>query len=93
MTIKDYCLQISRLLEGTNNISKRDKFIELANQYVSNKKEALSKIKSIYGGMGSFNDMVLYKDGKVDFEGNEKLNILRKELYDAVLSEIIEFKY
>lgn len=40
--------------------------------------------------MGSFNDMVLYKDGKFDIEANEKLDVLREILYHAVLSEIIE---
>lgn len=42
--------------------------------------------------MGSFNDLVLYKDGKVDIEANEKLSVLREDLYKAVLSEIIELK-
>ncbi|MDR6156907.1 hypothetical protein QF023_000423 [Chryseobacterium sp. SLBN-27] len=92
MTIKDYCLQISKLLEGTDNQEKSKVFIQLGNLYVTHKKEALSNIKNIYGGMGSFNDLVLYKDGKVDIEANEKLSALREDLYKAVLSEIIELR-
>lgn len=90
MTIKEYCLQINKLLEGTDNRGKSDLFLRLGNQYVTDKKEALSNIKSLYRGMGSFNDMVLYKDGKADIEANEKLDVLREILYYAVLSEIIE---
>lgn len=92
MTIKDYCLQISKLLEGTDNHEKSKAFIQLGNLYITHKKEALSNIKNIYEGMGSFNDLVLYKDGKVDIEANEKLSVLREDLYKAVLSEIIELK-
>jgi hypothetical protein len=92
MTIKDYCLQISKLLEGTNNSDKSDTFIWFANHYDFDKSDVISKIKSIYGGMGSFSDMVLYKNGKVDLEGNERLSILREGLYNAVASEIIKMR-
>lgn len=91
MTIRDYCLQISKLLEDTDH-EKSKVFIQLGNLYVTHKKEALSNIKNIYGGMGSFNDLVLNKDGKVDIEANEKLSALREDLYKAVLSEIIELR-
>jgi ribosomal protein S24E len=92
MTIKNYCLQISKLLEGTNNSDKSDTFTSLANHYDFDKNDVISKIKSMYGGMGSFSDMVLYKNGKVDFEGNEKLSIVREELYNAVASEISKMR-
>ncbi|MGE4513136.1 MAG: hypothetical protein AB7E26_04880 [Chryseobacterium sp.] len=91
MTIKDYCLQISELLEKAD-YEKSKVFIQLGNLYVTHKEEALSIIKKMYGGMGSFNDLVLYKDGKVDIEANEKLSVLREDLYKAVLSEIIELR-
>lgn len=90
MTIKDYCLQINQLLEEIDHSEKSDTFVRLANQYVTDKNKALSNIRSIYGGMGSFNDMILYKEGKADVEANEKLSALREGLYNAVLSEIIE---
>lgn len=91
MTIKDYCLQISKLLKETDH-EKSKAFIQLGNLYVTHKKEALSNIKNIYGGMGSFNNLVLYKDGKVDIEANKKLSILREDFYKEVLSEIIELR-
>ena len=92
MTIKDYCLQISKLLEGTNNSDKINTFLWLAKNYDSNKRDILSKIRNMYGGMGSFSDMVLYKDGQVDFEGNEKLHALREGLYNAVAAEIVKLR-
>lgn len=92
MTIKDYCLQIGQLLKKTDDTEKSDIFLYLGNLYTSDKKEALSNIQSIYGGMGSFSDMVIYKDGKIDLEANEKLSALREDLYNAVLSEIIELR-
>jgi len=92
MTVKDYCLQISKLLKETDNHEKSKAFIQLGSLYVTHKKEALSNIKNIYGGMGSFNDLVLYKDGKIDIEANEKFSALRENLYKAVLSEIIELR-
>jgi hypothetical protein len=91
MTIKDYCLQISKLLEEADH-EKSKAFIQLGNLYVINREEALSNIKNIYGGMDSFNDFVLYKDEKVDIESNEKLSALREDLYKAVVSEIIELR-
>ncbi|UPQ76970.1 DUF6966 domain-containing protein [Chryseobacterium nepalense] len=91
MTIKDYCLQISKLLEEADH-EKSKAFIQLGNLYVINREEALSNIKNIYGGMGSFNDFVLFKDEKVDVEANEKLSALREDLYKAVVSEIIELR-
>ena len=54
--------------------------------------EVVKKILSIYGGMGSFNDLVLQKNYKksmseeeyeILLEGNDKLDKLRHELYNA----------
>lgn len=42
------------------------------------------EILSIYGGMGSFNDLVLYKDNKLLIEENNQLDKLRKELFFCI---------
>jgi hypothetical protein len=39
-------------------------------------------IKALFGGMGSLNDLVLSKDGKPLTHENNKLDALRKELYE-----------
>ena len=48
--------------------------------------EAKSRILSMFGGMGSFNDLVLYRDGKVLFRENEELSRLRTEIYNLCRS-------
>lgn len=40
-----------------------------------------TEILRIYGGMGSFNDLVLYKQGQPMTKENQKLDELRKELF------------
>lgn len=43
---------------------------------------AIIDIKVLFGGMGSLNDLVLSKDGKPLIHENNKLDELRKELYE-----------
>ena len=45
--------------------------------------ELVRKILSIYGGMGSFNDLIIQKDYKMLREENDKLRKLRHELSKA----------
>jgi len=42
---------------------------------------ASAKILSMYGGMGSLNDLVLYKDGQPLTRDNSELDVLRSKLY------------
>ncbi|NVJ90936.1 MAG: hypothetical protein HWE34_04725 [Methylocystaceae bacterium] len=50
-------------------------------------KDLRYKIKRMYGGMGSFNDLVLMSsEYKPDIEGNEKLDELRHQLYELITS-------
>lgn len=41
-------------------------------------------IRLVYAGMGSFNDLILYNDGKISYDSNIKLDNLRTELFDLV---------
>lgn len=43
--------------------------------------EAKSEIFSLFGGMGSLSDVILYKDGHPLLEENNRLQILRENLY------------
>ena len=47
----------------------------------SKKETAVLFIKIMQGGMGSFLDLVLHKDGKPLIEENNRLDKLRHELY------------
>ncbi len=56
----------------------RERFNETDNQYL----ELLrSDILQIYGGMGSFSDLVLYSQGQPLIKENQKLEVLRKDLF------------
>lgn len=46
----------------------------------------LSDIIRIYGGMGSFSDFVLYKNGNLMIDENIRLDDLRTKLYDLVIN-------
>lgn len=45
-------------------------------------KSSPSKLLSMYGGMGSLNDVVLYKDGQPLILENNELDALRSHLYE-----------
>ncbi|NWC93016.1 MULTISPECIES: DUF6966 domain-containing protein [unclassified Pseudomonas] len=42
----------------------------------------LSKIAALYGGMGSLNDIVLYRNGQPMIAENNELHKLRSELHE-----------
>ncbi len=44
--------------------------------------DCLYKIRTIYGGMGSFNDVILYNDGDVLIRENREFSLLRNELFE-----------
>jgi hypothetical protein len=91
MTIPQYCIQISELLKESDS-SWSHLFNWFANQYVLDQNDTLTKIRHQYGGMGSFSDLVLYKDGIFERERMEKLDYLRNALYEALVAEIIKLR-
>jgi hypothetical protein len=44
--------------------------------------EAVYRIRSLYGGMGSLNDIVLYKNGQPFVAENNEFYAMKIELYD-----------
>ncbi|MBV4508202.1 hypothetical protein HU751_025540 [Pseudomonas sp. BW13M1] len=50
--------------------------------FESDPERASLKLLSMYGGMGSLNDVVLYKDGQPLVSENNELDFLRSQLYD-----------
>ena len=42
-------------------------------------------LRQMYGGMGSFNDLILHKDGKPLGDENDELDKLRDELFQLCL--------
>ncbi|QQN37663.1 hypothetical protein JHW33_25390 (plasmid) [Rahnella aceris] len=46
--------------------------------------ECLYNLRRLYGGMGSFNDLILHQSGVPLKEKNNELDLLRKELYSLI---------
>lgn len=89
MNVKDYCIEISKLLKSAGENSWYEGFEYFIKEFeTSEEKIVLKKIRIIYGGAGSFNDLVLYKNGQVCVDENEKLNKLRKELFQKLIDKI-----
>lgn len=42
------------------------------------------KLLRIYSGMGSFSDLVLYKNNRVLYKENNELNALRRDLFEEL---------
>lgn len=40
--------------------------------------------RNLYGGMGSLNDLVLYRNGKVLMSENDELDQLRSDLFNLL---------
>lgn len=64
MTAKDYCIEIQKLLTEVGELNWAKCFENFISELeLSKDNSAYRKIISIYGGMGSFDDLILYKDG------------------------------
>ena len=86
MDIRTLCLGIVALLKevGETNWSVAfESFIADLNAY--NQRHVYKKMFAIYGGAGSFNDLVLHTNGTACLDENNKLDVLRKQLYEALV--------
>lgn len=44
-----------------------------------------SQLRGIFGGMGSFSDLILFKNGKILIDENNELDSLRQALYQSLI--------
>jgi hypothetical protein len=86
--IKEICLKISLLCQQNGNTEVADTFRYFASEIDKKNWDTLkSEIISMFNGsMGSFNDLVLYKGGKVQIAATNELDKLRHLLYNQVTS-------
>jgi hypothetical protein len=84
MTVREYCVSIRELLIQTEEYN----WVKLFNNFIEdiehNEENKYRNILKIYGGMGSFNDLVLYKDGKSCIRENNEFSQLRTALYSVI---------
>lgn len=78
------------LFEENNNLYWSDNFqaLKIQCETIKNKEDIEEFVQAtfrIYGGMGSFNDYVVYRNGELMIEENERLDKLRSELFQATL--------
>ncbi|XTZ39054.1 DUF6966 domain-containing protein [Salmonella enterica] len=79
--IKDIMSDIIEILSKNNEECWAEIFNSHLIQIENDDEEGRYNVKKLYGGMGSFNDVVLHKDGLPVKDENEKLDALRKKLY------------
>jgi hypothetical protein len=89
--ISECLLQIILILESAQEYNWSDEILRLFNNFEldNHSKENIHhiarQILSLYGGMNSLNDVVLYKNGNCLKEQNDKLDNLRKSLFNLAI--------
>jgi hypothetical protein len=85
MDIKDYRINIYQLLLEAGETNFQNSFKNfIAGLEKQENTSVYRKILSIYCGAGSFNNLVLYKDGVLCMKENNKLEWLRNGLYNKI---------
>ncbi|MDU4094948.1 MAG: hypothetical protein E7H57_17000 [Pantoea sp.] len=75
---------ITYILSSNDEYSWAKTFEDLGSQLDADYTLSLRALKALYGGMGSFNDLVLHKDGMPLLYENRELHKLRRELYNQL---------
>ncbi len=85
MSIQNYCVEILKVLKSVNEELWSKEFESYIKKTEFLNTGSLSnKIFKLYGGSGSFNDLILYKNGQLCFNENEKLDKLREGLFEEL---------
>ena len=73
---------VAALLRQYGESQWSEYFTILADEAVHEPEQTTAKVRALYGGMGSFNDLVLHApNGLPHIEANDELERLRSELY------------
>ncbi|MCX8728669.1 DUF6966 domain-containing protein [Gilliamella sp. B2838] len=82
--IKEILVEISTLLIKGNYPDWGNSFIKFSKEIESDPEFIKSELSKLYGGMGSFNDIVLYEDRKPLIDENDRLYFLRTQLFELI---------
>lgn len=77
---------IAQLLVLNGEISWSNDIKSILTELERNPLDSASKIRGLFGGMGSFNDLVLHCNGQVLYEENELLARYKKALFAQIYS-------
>ena len=84
MPIEELLTRIADVLASHNEAEWAKAFRRLYSEYRREPELAKSAIRSVYGGMGSFNDLVLLSSsGSPLVAENNELDCLRAELFES----------
>jgi hypothetical protein len=71
-----------------------DNWVRTLNKYhreiANNPSGTAASIRVMYGGMGSFNDLVLYRNGQLLRAENDEFDALRSELYQLCYGILVK---
>ena len=79
--IEEILIRMEKLLSNSELLDWVNALSFCHRELLNEPKSAKDKIKSMYGGMGSLNDIVLYKDGQLLISENMEFDELREKLY------------
>lgn len=82
--IKAVLIVMANLLSECS-LSEWSNLLQRLSAYIDDDpEEAIYKIRTLYGGQGSLNDLVLYKNGKLLYKENDRFDELRETLYNLL---------
>ncbi|WP_185922617.1 DUF6966 domain-containing protein [Hafnia paralvei] len=76
--------RMATLLEFGGYAEWSASILKLAKKYVMDPDDTKHTFRNLYGGMGSLNDLVLYRNGKVLMSENDELDQLRSDLFNLL---------
>lgn len=82
--IKKTVIHIVDILSSNDEYEWAKTFERLSSGLDSEYESSLNALKGLYGGMGSFNDIVLHKNGIPLIQENDELDGLRHMLYNQL---------
>jgi hypothetical protein len=90
--IKKTVIEIASILSSNDEASWAKAFEKLGNELDIDYESSIYSLKGFYGGMGSFNDIVLHKNGMPLIRENDALDELRHLLYKQLTKAIETLK-
>lgn len=85
ISVIEKIIELLNSVEESNWVTSFNKFRERCDSPdVEDLERLRSEILRIYGGMGSFNDLVLYKQSQLMIKESQNLDKLRKELFQVL---------
>lgn len=80
--------RIAKILASNDEHSWAKAFEDLGSNIDTDYESSLHSLKGLYGGMGSFNDVILHKNGMPLIPENDDLEELRHRLYKQLKEAI-----